>query len=412
MLGIESTVYLDEKKRFLDHLEQIRRVNLGDDTSDSAGYGFYLLRLPVSIQPGGKTQVGHGALLNVTVRHEFDPEFTVRTFRNLAINDLVNLLTPLIYNLLTHPGWEAPLRAFEAEYKDIEHWSGLSENERYGLVMGLKQRAQCLVPANHDLKMGFPISRSDLVSVLLVENLARIAWDTRPRVMGESFVHHETIGVQGQATAQEPGRPIPLPRVSHIRVYLRQELEAAYNLISDPNSRGTGLANIPFIDALAATLGEAAGFEGNKNQQPDSQQPISHEADEFARMYPQLMEELPGNLKQRMLGALCWAIAVESALLDQQIRKEACASSRQATSPEVAISIRSGSTVPGPIPPRLRAFEDYVRRRWPLIVFALDPVNDQQNIADSRQVGREIQLAAAFAAASGQVGVKQLSSAR
>ena len=202
--------------------------------------------------------MGHGALLNVTVRHEFDPEFTVRTFRNLAINDLVNLLTPLIYNLLTHPGWEAPLRAFEAEYKDIEHWSGLSENELYGLVMGLKQRAQCLVPANHDLKMGFPISRSDLVSVLLVENLARIAWDTRPRVMGESFVHHETIGVQGQATAQEPGRPIPLPRVSHIRVYLRQELEAAYNLISDPNSRGTGLANIPFIDALAATLGEAA----------------------------------------------------------------------------------------------------------------------------------------------------------
>ena len=148
--------------------------------------------------------------------------------------------------------------------------------------------------------MGFPISRSDLVSVLLVENLARIAWDTRPRVMGESFVHHETIGVQGQATAQEPGRPIPLPRVSHIRVYLRQELEAAYNLISDPNSRGTGLANIPFIDALAATLGQG-GFEGNKNQQPDSQQPISHEADEFARMYPQLMEELPGNPKQRML---------------------------------------------------------------------------------------------------------------
>ena len=54
MLGIESTVYLDEKKRFLDHLKQIRRVNLGDDTSDSAGYGFYLLRLPVSIQPGGR----------------------------------------------------------------------------------------------------------------------------------------------------------------------------------------------------------------------------------------------------------------------------------------------------------------------------------------------------------------------
>jgi len=322
MLGIESTVYLDEKKRFLDHLEQIRRVNLGDDTSDSAGYGFYLLRLPVSIQPGRKTQVGHGALLNVTVRHEFDPEFTARTFRNLAINDLVNLLTPLIYNLLTHPGWEGPLRAYEEKYKDVESWRRLSEDERYGLVMGVKQKAQCLVPANHDLKMCFPISRSDLVSVFLVENLARIAWETRPRLMVEGLVHQEMMAVGGQATGKEPGRPMPLPRASHIRNYLRQELEAAYNLMSDPNSLGKGLANLTFIDALAATIGERR-FEGRKDQQPDSQQPLSHEADAFAKSYPQLMEELPGNLKQRMLGALCWAIAVEAALLDQQIRKEA-----------------------------------------------------------------------------------------
>ena len=57
------------------------------------------------------------------------------------------------------------------------------------------------------------------------------------------------------------------------------------------------------------------------------------------------------------------------------------------------------------------AFEDYVRRRWPLVVFALDPVTDQQNIADSRLVGREVQFAAAFAANSGRMGVEQLASA-
>ena len=125
-------------------------------------------------------------------------------------------------------------------------------------------------------------------------------------------------------------------------------------------------------------------------------------------MYPQLMEELPGNLKQRMLGALCWAIAVESALLDQQIRKEAV--HPRGRPPVRRWRYRYAPVLQSPArSPTARAFEDYVRRRWPLIVFALDPVNDQQNIADSRQVGREIQLAAAFAAASGQVGVKQLS---
>ena len=37
-LGLEPTVYLDERKRYLDHLNELRRVNLGDDNADSAGY--------------------------------------------------------------------------------------------------------------------------------------------------------------------------------------------------------------------------------------------------------------------------------------------------------------------------------------------------------------------------------------
>ncbi len=41
-LHLEPSIILDEKKRFLDHLNQIRRVNEGDDTADSPGYALYL----------------------------------------------------------------------------------------------------------------------------------------------------------------------------------------------------------------------------------------------------------------------------------------------------------------------------------------------------------------------------------
>ena len=51
-LGVDPTVYLDEKKRFLEHLNQIRRISLGPDQNDSSGYGLYLVRLPVSITAG------------------------------------------------------------------------------------------------------------------------------------------------------------------------------------------------------------------------------------------------------------------------------------------------------------------------------------------------------------------------
>jgi hypothetical protein len=74
-LGLEPTVYLDQLKNYQDHLNELRRVNMGDDIADSAGYGLYLVRMPVSIQPGELTLKGHGAILTATVRHDFGKEF-------------------------------------------------------------------------------------------------------------------------------------------------------------------------------------------------------------------------------------------------------------------------------------------------------------------------------------------------
>jgi hypothetical protein len=99
-LGVDPTVYLDEKKRFLEHLNEIRRINLGPDQNDSSGYGLYLIRLPVSITPGEKTYHGFGADLAVTVEHEFGPDFVSTTFRNLVINDVVDQLAPVVYEVI------------------------------------------------------------------------------------------------------------------------------------------------------------------------------------------------------------------------------------------------------------------------------------------------------------------------
>jgi hypothetical protein len=99
-LGLEPTVFLDEKKRYFDHLNELRRVNIGDDNADSAGYGLYLIRMPVSIQPGECTLQGYGAILNVTARHEFDENFLKKTFHNLVVNDLVDQLGPIVYELI------------------------------------------------------------------------------------------------------------------------------------------------------------------------------------------------------------------------------------------------------------------------------------------------------------------------
>ncbi len=99
-LGVEPTVYLDEKKRFLEALAQIRRINHGPDQNDSSGYGLYLVRLPVSITPGECTYQGYGAEIAVTAEHEFPPDFLQSAFRNLVINDLVDQLGPVVYEVI------------------------------------------------------------------------------------------------------------------------------------------------------------------------------------------------------------------------------------------------------------------------------------------------------------------------
>ena len=59
--------------------------------------------------------------------------------------------------------------------------------------------------------------------------------------------------------------------------------------------------------------------------------------------------------------------------------------------------------MPDPPPECRQAFNEYVRCRWPIHVFALDPVTQEQNIADTFSGRREMQLAMSLAFVSGQL---------
>ncbi len=58
--------------------------------------------------------------------------------------------------------------------------------------------------------------------------------------------------------------------------------------------------------------------------------------------------------------------------------------------------------------PEREAFNEYVRCRWPLHVFALDPELDQENVADSYSSRREMQLAMSLAFVSGKLSANNM----
>lgn len=92
-LTLEPTVRVDQLKRYLDHLNELRRLNEGGDTADAPGYSLNLVRIPVSIMPGDDTRKGHGAEITVTAEMHLTRELLPTTFRSMVVQDLMDELS-------------------------------------------------------------------------------------------------------------------------------------------------------------------------------------------------------------------------------------------------------------------------------------------------------------------------------
>ncbi|MBL8850732.1 MAG: hypothetical protein JNG89_13715, partial [Planctomycetaceae bacterium] len=91
-IGLEPTIELDQLSRYLNHLNELRRINDGDDSADAPGYAMHLVRLPISVLPGEETREGYGAEVTVMARPNLHDDLLPQTFRQLVINDLVDQL--------------------------------------------------------------------------------------------------------------------------------------------------------------------------------------------------------------------------------------------------------------------------------------------------------------------------------
>ena len=349
-LGLEPTVYLDELADYQSHLNEIRRINMGDDVADSAGYGLYLIRMPVSIQPGECTLKGHGAVLTATIRHDFSPDFLYTTFRNLVINDLVDQLTPILYEMIRSetmdqtnlPGIKTTDTA-RLKYQSLINNPTLVQdfidqnypaNPELGQIifklttvfMNEPQAAATSVtdtvrkrkedignksfqrwgsvytPMSRQNDHSYPIAATEMDNVFIMQNLVMLALNCRDAMMSAT------------------------PRADEVRWFLRREIESSYDVISqiygadDPDSAAIVSVFEQQVESIAKHVRD-------------------HDYDGLDRDYLVLAGALPGTMRFITRGndaramsedvhlalvnpmtILCYAIAVEAGLLDQQLR--------------------------------------------------------------------------------------------
>jgi hypothetical protein len=429
-IALEPTIVLDEQSRYLYHLQQLRRINTGDDTADMPGYGLYLLRLPVSLLPGAKTFKGKGASVTVKASHYLTPDLLPTTFRDFVTNDLADELAPVISTIL--------------DLDDVRQIS--ADDIRLVLATGYEPSGKPKLPSPQgcpDLKS--TLSLTDIVHLLRASQVS--ANDTAAklsaandevrektiqaatktygsvvtatcRAIGAQASRHSLAarspagsGVRTAATATEideimgayllmalaadikESRENAPNRDFSVREWLRAEIKGSYDFLIrnrlDPN------LSIPMIDAIGQLIlrrdyGDLAITRAGWIK---AIQALGN---------PTLENPPPAPCVIRPIESLAFGIIVTAYQLDRQLKSD------------ITIMAQQKGCIPGnpefecfyafdPTPGARALYNAYIEAKWPVHVFAIDPVVDQQNVEDVSSVRRELQVALAVALATGQV---------
>jgi hypothetical protein len=369
-ISLEPTIQLDQLSRYLNHLHELRRINEGDDIADSPGYSLNLVRIPISVTPGKLTQKGHGAKVTMTARLILGGELLPVTFRSLVINDLVDMIAPALTWCVNDPDCVRWAALIAETTRLAEGPMELADGRVEAAVRSLAARLPTITPGTapsvKSRRARMPIPFSQLADAAGTRQIAILIHD---------------------AHAALENHPASRPCIGYgeVRNYLAEELDAAYDFLTQEPQRPIW-AELPQWNLAEAVRSRRVG--------------------EIARLRDGYFAQA-GDAWQTSTAVLGWAILLESALLNERLADDLRDSASARGGYEIA-GCRGPFYGPDPSPEAREAFHEYVCRRWPIRVFALDPVAQEQNVEDAFARRRELQIAAAMAFASGRMGAQGL----
>lgn len=354
-VSLEPSIRLDQRARFLNHLHEIRRLNEGDDIADSPGYAMNLVRVPVSVLPGQSTRTGYGAEITVKLEPVLGPELLPTTMRNLVINDLIDLLA-------------LPVLSHRVNSSGVANLNGVE------------------VPAPDEGDASRPKAQAAPAPP------ARPAFQT-PFTKLENIYPELTSNVWKKFQTSAPSANLDTDLVLDAHDFLRSELHAAYDLISHP-SLEQEIWHGPCLNP--ASVADAV-LSNNKGALKTIRCDFNNELNRVA----------VSNHLSDLTRRLAWATYVQSALLNRLMVEEiADGASRRGAK----LDVNEYCVFVGPRPGEeaRNLFNQYVALRWPIQVFAVDPITQDQNINDQYSRRRELQLALALSFASGRINFQNM----
>ena len=352
-IGLEPTVALDERSDFINHLNQLRRINAGDDASDLPGYGLYLIRMPVSLLPSQESIKGKGASVTVKAKHNLTPDVLPNTFRNVVILDTAySLMDAVVRGQFCIPDTPSPCP------------SGPS------VKPGGSAKAET-VDGSQAVNSNQPAARAQAISPIVGGNTQGTSGNA-PRT--EVMVIIDKTNVQVLADALLDDQKVWYRHDPSTVSWLLAELSSTYDYMREQAHRNNPMFQpIVFEQIGSMVLQRRYGSLGTYRETWIKNLKASRGA--------------PGE-RTKPIDVLAFALIVQSVFLDREIKYDmellaqrkhcACGDAWNLTFYDLY------PTTPEDIERYSRAqaaFSAYVECKWPIHIFALDPVVDQQNRA-------------------------------
>ncbi len=427
-IHLELTELMDQHARYIRHNQQLRRINEGDDTSDSAGYALHLVRIPVSLLPGRKTDVGYGAEIMFTIRQELGDDLLPSTFRNLVTNDIMDQLAPGLTMTLNDKNVRDSFKEEEESLKRAKKVQ-LELESKQKQVNQLKEMARKGTPLTFEYIVTAPTqiasSTIQYVAAFNQQSMIETKLTEAERAKEQALVQPrkevaKTINVSLTSTTKlrRAGLPYPSSQIKDIlgADEITNIVKHAYqNLFKDHDL-------VHLTDVQAFLQEEVSGAYRILQAKPDLWDVIqsphfieiirTRKVDEIKKERDRCISSIRCQAENQTAAYLAWAILVDSALLNEELHRDMREVATLKGAGQLLGDVKHPLYLPGELlsPDAKLTFNHYVQTRWPVHVFALDPEVQEQNIQDSLSLRRELQLAASLAFVSGRMSARNFTS--
>jgi len=343
-LSLEPTEQTREHSVFLKVNQALRRTNLGDDNSRQPGYTSYVVRFPVSVLPGRETYKGCAAVITIRARLALEQNHLHDTFPRLAISDFAARTAPWLVR-----NWDADTSKVPAAIRKYGFSDNAPGNRVGSPTMAVDDRTMRVLYGDDNLNCLLDIVKVHFASQPKADQL-------------EAYVFALLLQLQGALEAQGVFS-------TYAGGILELESSVARGCLNEIQS-----AQLKALASLTEFFGACK----------DDESSICLDDCDAPKM-----------------AALTWLLLAQSALLDRDIKR--LVEGQAGTCKMPIEELRFFEPAGDGYAEASAVWKQLIESMFPVHIFTLDPVVEQQNYVDAFSRRRELQLAMATAVAKGEM---------